>query len=65
VVAIPDHRIVIEWMGESIETLEDLLRPGLDAVCVGINPTPPASPRVTTTRAARAGASWRDCEKPA
>lgn len=38
--AIPDHRVVIEWMGESIETLEDLLRPGLDAVCVGINPTP-------------------------
>ncbi|MGP0048233.1 MAG: uracil-DNA glycosylase family protein [Solirubrobacteraceae bacterium] len=27
-------------MGEPIETLEDLLRPGLDAVCVGINPTP-------------------------
>ena len=38
--AIPHHRVVIEWMGESIETLEDLLRPGLDAVCVGINPTP-------------------------
>lgn len=38
--AIPDHRVVMEWMGESIETLEDLLRPGLNAVCVGINPTP-------------------------
>jgi TDG/mug DNA glycosylase family protein len=27
-------------MGEPTETLEDLLRPGLRAVCVGINPTP-------------------------
>lgn len=27
-------------MGESVETLEDLLRPGLRAVCVGINPSP-------------------------
>lgn len=25
-------------MGEQVETLEDLLRPGLRAVCVGINP---------------------------
>ena len=27
-------------MGEDIETLEDLLRPGLRTVCVGINPAP-------------------------
>jgi TDG/mug DNA glycosylase family protein len=27
-------------MGVSVETLEDLLRPGLRAVCVGINPSP-------------------------
>lgn len=27
-------------MGELVETLEDLLRPGLRAVCVGINPAP-------------------------
>jgi TDG/mug DNA glycosylase family protein len=27
-------------MDEDVETLEDLLRPGLRAVCVGINPTP-------------------------
>lgn len=27
-------------MGAQIETLEDLLRPGLRAVCVGINPAP-------------------------
>lgn len=27
-------------MGEEVETLEDLLRPGLLAVCVGINPAP-------------------------
>ena len=26
-------------MGEKVETLEDLLRPHLDAVCVGINPS--------------------------
>jgi double-stranded uracil-DNA glycosylase len=34
------HRVVEEWMGEPVETLEDLLRPGLCAVCVGINPAP-------------------------
>src|SRR5579871_6793477 len=27
-------------MGQEVETLEDLLRPGLRAVCVGINPSP-------------------------
>ena len=27
-------------MGDRVETLEDLLRPGLRAVCVGINPSP-------------------------
>lgn len=27
-------------MGERVQTLEDLLRPGLRAVCVGINPSP-------------------------
>jgi TDG/mug DNA glycosylase family protein len=27
-------------MGAQVETLEDLLRPGLKAVCVGINPSP-------------------------
>ncbi len=27
-------------MGQNVETLEDLLRPGLKAVCVGINPAP-------------------------
>ena len=27
-------------MGEEVQTLEDLLRPGLRAVCVGINPSP-------------------------
>jgi double-stranded uracil-DNA glycosylase len=32
------HRVIEEWMGEEVETLEDLLRPGLNAVCVGINP---------------------------
>ena len=32
------HRVSEKWMGEQIETLEDLLRPGLHAVCIGINP---------------------------
>ncbi len=27
-------------MGEQVTTLADLLRPGLRAVCVGINPSP-------------------------
>lgn len=27
-------------MGQEVQTLEDLLRPGLRAVCVGINPAP-------------------------
>jgi double-stranded uracil-DNA glycosylase len=33
------HRVVEDWMGRPEETLEDLLRPGLRAVCVGINPS--------------------------
>lgn len=34
------HRVTMDWMGELVETLADLLRPGLRAVCVGINPSP-------------------------
>lgn len=33
------HRVVEEWMGAPVETLADLLRPGLRAVVVGINPS--------------------------
>jgi double-stranded uracil-DNA glycosylase len=33
------HRVVEEWMGQRVQTLEDLLRPGLSVVCVGINPS--------------------------
>ncbi len=36
----PGHRVVRDWRGEQIETLADLLRPGLKGVCVGINPSP-------------------------
>jgi G:T/U-mismatch repair DNA glycosylase len=36
---LPNHRVTEKWMGEQVETLEDLLRPGLRAVCVGINPS--------------------------
>jgi TDG/mug DNA glycosylase family protein len=35
-----DHRITVDWMGERFESLADLLRPGLRAVCIGINPSP-------------------------
>ena len=34
------HRVTEDWMGTPVETLEDLLRPGLRAVCIGINPAP-------------------------
>lgn len=34
------HRANETWMGEQVETLADLLRPGLRAVVVGINPSP-------------------------
>lgn len=32
------HRVAMEWMGERIETLEDLIRPELRVLCIGINP---------------------------
>jgi TDG/mug DNA glycosylase family protein len=41
-VAAVHHRVSVEWLGEELETLEDLLRPDLRAVCVGINPAPPS-----------------------
>jgi TDG/mug DNA glycosylase family protein len=34
------HAAVEDWMGEPVETLADLLRPGLRAVIVGFNPSP-------------------------
>ncbi len=34
-----DHRRTETWLGEKVETLEDLLRPNLRAVIVGINPS--------------------------
>lgn len=37
---VPSHPVREDWMGAEVETLEDLLRPHLDAVCVGINPSP-------------------------
>jgi double-stranded uracil-DNA glycosylase len=37
---VMSHRVIEEWRGVQVETLEDLLRPGLRAVCVGINPAP-------------------------
>ncbi|HWY89651.1 MAG TPA: uracil-DNA glycosylase family protein [Solirubrobacteraceae bacterium] len=37
---VPGHRITVEWMGEEVETLADLLCSRLRAVTIGINPTP-------------------------
>jgi TDG/mug DNA glycosylase family protein len=37
---VGDHRTVEAWMGSEVQTLADLLSPGLRAVCVGINPSP-------------------------
>ena len=34
------HRTQIDWMGTKVDTLADLLRPGLRAICIGINPAP-------------------------
>lgn len=36
----PGRRVSEIWMGEPVVTLADLLRPGLRAVVVGINPSP-------------------------
>lgn len=36
----PGHRVTETWMGEEVVTLADLLRPGVHAVVVGINPSP-------------------------
>jgi TDG/mug DNA glycosylase family protein len=38
--ADPGHRITATWMDETVTTLADLLRPGLNMVIVGINPSP-------------------------
>jgi TDG/mug DNA glycosylase family protein len=34
------HTIEVDWLGETVRTLADLLRPGLRAVTIGINPAP-------------------------
>jgi TDG/mug DNA glycosylase family protein len=34
------HQIQVDWFGSTVTTLADLLRPGLAAVTVGINPAP-------------------------
>ncbi len=36
----PGHRMTETWMGRETLTLADLLRPGLRAVVIGINPSP-------------------------
>lgn len=34
------HQVQMDWLGSTVTTLADLLRPGLKAVTVGINPAP-------------------------
>lgn len=34
------HQVRMDWLGSTVTTLADLLRPGLKAVTVGINPAP-------------------------
>lgn len=34
------HRVQLEWMGRTLETLADLLPRSPKAICVGINPAP-------------------------
>lgn len=34
------HAVTLEWMGEHVETLDDLFPASPRAVCVGINPAP-------------------------
>lgn len=36
----PGHQVEVDWMGDRVTTLDDLLRDGLRAVVVGINPAP-------------------------
>lgn len=38
--AHPGHRVTTSWMDTEVVTLADLLRPGLRAVVIGINPSP-------------------------
>jgi TDG/mug DNA glycosylase family protein len=40
--AVSEHRVIVDWMGERIETLADLFPSELRAVIVGINPAPPS-----------------------
>jgi TDG/mug DNA glycosylase family protein len=38
--AVSGHSVQVTWRGKRVDTLADLLRPGLLAVVVGINPAP-------------------------
>jgi hypothetical protein len=37
---LASHTVTLTWVDRPVRTLEDLLHPGLRAVCVGINPSP-------------------------
>ena len=58
------HTVTVAWMGEHVQTPEDLIRPGLRAVCVGINPSPTSVAAGTTTRAVSASGSTNDYVAP-
>jgi TDG/mug DNA glycosylase family protein len=51
------HRVELEWLGTTVTTLADLLRPGLRAVTIGINPAP-ASVQVGHYYQGRAGQAF-------
>ena len=60
----PGHRMTETWMGRETLTLADLLRPGLRAVVVGINPSPVSVAAATTTRASSASGSSSGWTRP-
>jgi hypothetical protein len=53
--------VVEDWMGRKVKTLEDLLRPGLTAVCGGINPSPVSVAAGHYTKDASGSASSTAC----
>jgi hypothetical protein len=58
------HRVTVDWMGHRVETLADLMRPGLRAVCVGINPSPVSVAAGHYYQARLGQAFFRDSGRP-
>ena len=60
----PGHRLTETWMGRETLTLADLLRPGLRAVVVGINPSPVSVAAGHYSRASSASGSSSGWMRP-